>query len=507
MSRVRAATRLLAGLLPPFLIGAAAVFGFAPYGVWPLLLLSLALLFGLVDVAATPRKAAVIAWAWGLGYFTGTIHWIYISLHTYGGMPALLAGLAVLGLAAFLGLYPAVVAWGARRWAGTVRAALLLVALPACWLLGEWLRGWLFTGFPWASVGYSQVPSGPLAGYVPILGIYGVGGLLALLAGMLAWLVGRPLDRAAALVLGAGLLLCLVGYPLGQIEWTQASGKPLKVALLQGAIPQNRKWGMEDLLYNLDTYYRLVRDAKAELIVLPETAFPIFLHDMDQYYPDYLAAMLAMAKKQDAALIAGAPRLDAQSQRYYNGAVLLSDPRRPANYKAHLVPFGEFVPMRPLVAWIYDNILQMPLADFSSGGPVQTPLNVRDQRIAANICYEDVFGEELLPNARQATLLLNLSNLAWFDGSAALAQHGQISQARAMETGRPMLRATNSGTTAAIDAHGRYLAKLPERVEGVLYATVQGRTGETPYLRWGNVAALILAGAGLVLARWMARRH
>ncbi|WP_269533721.1 apolipoprotein N-acyltransferase [Chitinimonas sp. BJYL2] len=490
--------------VPPILIGAMAVFGFAPFHFWPLVLVSLVLLFGLIDIAPSPRRAALIAWLWGLGYFAGTIHWIFISLHTFGGMPAPLAVLAVGGLAAFLGLYPALIAYAARRVAGNSRAILLLLALPALWLLGEWLRGWLFTGFPWAAVGYSQIPGGPLAGFAPLLGIYGVSGLLAGLAGLVTWLMGRRLDRLDLAAVLAAVVLCTVGYGLRHVVWTAPEGKPLKVALLQGAIPQNRKWGIDDLIYNLRTYYKLVYEAKADLLVLPETAFPIFLHDVPE---DYLDSLLALARQQQADLITGVPRLDAESQRYYNGAVLLTDPRRPANYKAHLVPFGEYVPLRPLVQWVYDNILNMPLADFSPGAEVQKPLRVRDQRIAANICYEDLFGEELLPNARQATLLLNLSNLAWFDGSVALAQHGQISQARALETGRPMLRATNSGTTAVIDAHGNYLARLPEREVGILYATVQGRSGETPYLRFGNVPALLAALLMLIGARAWHRRQ
>ncbi|GLR13876.1 apolipoprotein N-acyltransferase [Chitinimonas prasina] len=507
MSRLTTAARLLGRALPPALIGGIAVFGFAPFSFWPLLPLSLALLFGLIDVAPTPRRAAYIGWAWGLGYFTGTIHWIFISLHTYGGMPAPLAALAVLLLAAFLALYPALTAWAGKRLAGQSRAALLLCLLPALWLLAEWLRGWVFTGFPWAAVGYSQIPDGPLAGYAPLIGIYGVSGLIALVGGIAAWLMGRRFDRVDGLALAGVLLLGGLGYGLKQVAWTEPSGKPLKVALLQGAIPQNRKWGAEDLAYNLDTYYQLVGKAKADLIVMPETAFPIFLHDMDGYFPEVLDGMLAHVASQQAALIGGVPRLDVRSQRYYNGAVLLSDPERPANYKAHLVPFGEYVPMRPLLAWVYDNLLNMPLADFSSGGPQQAPLKVRDQRIAAHICYEDVFGEELLPNARQATILLNLSNLAWFDGSVALAQHGQISQARALETGRPMLRATNSGTTAAITPDGHYQARLPERIEGTLYAMVQGMQGNTPYLLWGNTAALLLAALGLGMGWWWRRRE
>ncbi len=504
MSRWQAARRQLARLLPPALIGAIALFGFAPFYFWPLVLLSVALLFGLVDSAPDARRAAWIGWAWGFGYFSAGVHWIFISLHTYGGMPAALAVLAVAALAAFLALYPALAAYAARRLAGESRAILLLLALPAGWLLVEWLRGWLFTGFPWAAIGYSQMPDGPLAGFAPLLGVYGVSGLLAWLAGLAAWLLGRRLARIDAALLAGALLLCGVGIALKQVAWTTPSGKPLKVALLQGAIPQNQKWGVDDLIYNLRTYYQLVKQAKAELIVLPETAFPIFLHEVP---PDYLDAVLSYAQVQNAALIAGAPRLDAKSQRYYNGAVLLTDPKRPANYKAHLVPFGEYVPLRPLFAWVYDNILHMPLADFSSGGPVQTPLAVRDQRIAANICYEDVFGEELLPNARQATMLLNLSNLAWFDGSVALAQHGQISQARALETGRPMLRATNSGTTAVISPNGQYAARLPERIEGILTASVQGMQGNTPYMRWGNAAALLLAGMAVLAALWLRRRR
>ncbi|MGQ5523511.1 apolipoprotein N-acyltransferase [Chitinimonas sp. PSY-7] len=498
--------RLLVRFLPPASVGAITLLGFAPYSFWPAVLLSLALLFGFIDVASTPRRAAAVAWAWGFGYFAANIHWIFISLHTYGGMPALFAILAIVGLAAFLALYPAIAAFAARKLAGESRAVLLFAVLPALWLLIEWVRGWLFTGFPWAAVGYSQIPDGPLAGFAPVLGVYGVSGLVALLAGGAIWLLGRRFDLRDKLVVSAAVLLCGAGYGLKQVVWTEPSGKPMKVALLQGAIPQNQKWGIDDLIYNLRTYYHLVKDAKADLIVLPETAFPIFLHEVPK---DYLEAVLSYAIAQNAALIAGAPRQDGKSQRYYNGAVLLTDPARPANYKAHLVPFGEYIPIRPVFGWVYDNILQMPLVDFSSGGAVQKPLPVRDQRIAANICYEDVFGEELLPNARQATILLNLSNLAWFDGSVALAQHGQISQARALETGRPMLRATNSGTTALITPDGQYAARLPERVEGTLYATVQGMQGETPYMRWGNSAALILAVLGLVvglIVRWRSRR-
>ncbi|MBV8659434.1 MAG: apolipoprotein N-acyltransferase [Burkholderiales bacterium] len=507
LARCRRGVRVvLAGglrLVPPALIGALTLFSFAPFHFWPFACVSLALAFGMIEVAPTPARAARVAWAYGLGYFAANIHWIYIALYDYGGMPAPLAVAAVLLLAAFLALYPALVAYAGRRIAGESRAVLLIVTLPACWLLSEWLRSWVFTGFPWASIGYSQVPGGPLAGWFPIIGVYGVGGLVAAFSGVLTWLMGRRIDRRAAGVVLVAVAVGLSGYPLARIDWTHPVGKPLHVALAQGAIPQNQKWSTEDLIYNLRVYYRLIDEAQGDLIVLPETAFPIFLHDVPD---DYMDAILDQAKRKHAAMIVGVPREDGDDSHYFNAAVLLTDPAQPANYKAHLVPFGEYVPVRPVLGWVYRQVLHMPLDDFTAGASRQTPLKVADQRIAANICYEDVFGEELIPNARQATILLNLSNLAWFDGSLALAQHGQIAQARSLETGRPSLLATNSGTTAIVDAKGRYRAKLPERVQADLTGVVQGYDGLTPYLRWGNAAALTMAAVALAVT-WRARRR
>jgi apolipoprotein N-acyltransferase len=221
----------------------------------------------------------------------------------------------------------------------------------------------------------------------------------------------------------------------------------------------------------------------------------MFLQDLPQ---DYLGDLIEMSNQKHAALIIGAPREDAKTKRYYNGAILLTDPQRASNYKAHLVPFGEYVPLHPLFGWVYDDLLHIPYNDFTPGANTQTPLVVRDQRIAANICYEDIFGEELIPNARNATILLNMSNLAWFDGSVALAQHGQIAQTRAIELGRPVLLATNSGTTALVNTDGRYQGTLPEGVQGILNVTVQGYEGTTPYMLWGNWLVIGLAVVGLI---------
>jgi apolipoprotein N-acyltransferase len=508
-------------VLPPALLGGITLFAFAPFSYWSLALISLALAFAMVGMADSPRRAASLAWSYGLGYFIAATHWIYISLHDYGGLPAPAAVLAVLALAAFLALYPALAAWAATRLAGGRRHRLLLLTLPACWLISEWLRGWVLTGFPWEAIGYSQIPDGPLAAYAPVLGIYGVGGMVAWLAGAAAWLLGRrPTQRDIAVAALAAVLL-LGGWALRAVQWTHPVGQPLRVALLQGAIPQNQKWGWDDLLFNIRTYYQLLHRAEGDLIVMPETAFPIFLQEGPGYYLDpaagkaaerrfptldqgVLDAMLTEATSKHAALISGVPRFSRDGLHYLNGAVLLSDPARPGNYKSHLVPFGEYVPVRWAIGWIY-NILQMPLDDFTPDQPDQPPLRVADQRIAANICYEDIFGEELLPGARQATILLNLSNLAWFDGSVALAQHGQIAQARSLETGRPAMLATNTGTTAIVGPNGQYLARLPERRALVLQARVQGYAGTTPYMYWGNLPALLLALFLVAMAGFLRR--
>lgn len=521
MSRRATVARWFARVLPPALLGGLSLFAFAPFSFWPLAPVSLALAFGLIEVAPTRRRAFLTGWAYGFGYFIAATHWIYISLHDFGGLPAPAAVLAIVLLSAFLALYPALAAWGARRLAGEHRAALHLAALPAAWLLSEWLRGWVLTGFPWSAIGYTQIPDGPLAPYASVLGIYGVGGIVAWWSGALAWLLGRKVDKRDIPVVAAMAALGLGGLALSRVDWTAPTGKPLRVSLLQGAIPQNQKWGEDDLIFNLRVYYKLVHDAKGELLVLPETAFPVFLKERPGYYtspavgeaaerryptldPEYLDDVLKVAAGKHAALISGVPRFAPDGDHYYNGAVLLTDPAYPGNYKSHLVPFGEFIPLRWAIGWIY-AILQMPLDDFTPGGKDQPPLKVHDQRIAADICYEDIFGEELLDGAKRATMLLNLSNLAWFDGSVALAQHGQIAQARAIETGRTMLLATNTGTTAVVDPHGRYLARLPERKMMVLETTVQGYDGITPYMRWGNALAVLMGLAGVGMA-WRLRR-
>ena len=466
------------------LLGALTVCGFAPLRWFPAPLATLALLFVLWRNAATPGAAAGLGWLWGVGCFLGGVSWVFVSMHDVGGMPAAFAALATLALCAGLALYPALAGWlFARLRCGSMGRDALLAA--GAWTAGEWLRGTLLTGFPWLSVGYSQSPPSPLAGYAAVLGVYGISLLVALLAALLAFCWRRIATSMIALAIFGG------GAALQQVEWTQPVGAPLTVSLLQGNIAQDSKWNPQLVPNSLDTYARLARAHPAQLLVLPETALPMFLDDVpDAYLTELRANGPALFGVAVHAPDANRP------DGYTNSAVTLSAEGRLQSYsKTHLVPFGEYVP--PGFAWFL-ALMRVPMSDFSAGAAYQRPLEIAGQKIAANICYEDLFGEEILRALPEATLLINLSNTAWFGDSLAQPQHLQIAQMRAMETGRSMLRATNTGMTAAVRPDGRVIAELRPFAADALRVEVRGFGGLTPFSRWGNALALMLAlGAAL----------
>ena len=468
-----------------FLLGAASVLGFAPFGWFFLPILCLAALFSLLR-HASPRRAFRVGWTYGLGLFLGGVSWVYVSLATYAGMPPALAALATLLFCAAFALYPALALWLGTRLAppGWTRVAL---ALPASWALLEWLRGWLFSGFPWLALGYSQVPHSPLLGYAPLFGVYGVGLLAVLSAGALAALQARALALLVAVWLG--------GWVLDGIHWTQAVGLPVKVALLQGNVAQEMKFRPDELERTLLDYRTAVLASDARLIVLPETALPLLRSRLP---PDYLASLGAHARRNGGDVVLGVPEGEG-GERYYNSVITLGTSPEGRYRKAHLVPFGEFLP--PGFTWAL-RVLSIPLSDFSSGDAEQAPLAAAGQKLAVNVCYEDVFGEERITAARASTMLVNVSNDAWFGTSFAPKQHLQIGAMRSLEAGRWQLRANNTGYTAVIDAHGRTRNLLPHFTQGKLEARVQGMSGETPYLRWGNWPTL----TAILLLLFLARR-
>ncbi|HTH43562.1 MAG TPA: apolipoprotein N-acyltransferase [Oxalicibacterium sp.] len=496
--------------------GALNVSAFAPFGWWPLQILTLTLLFHLVANASKIRSAVAIAWLFGFGWSVCGVHWLYISMHDYGGMPAAMAALAVALLALYLGAYVAAVA-GIATWLRQSRRAsassVLLLVLPALWALAEWLRGWLFTGFPWVSTGYAHTDS-PLTGFAPVLGVYGIGWLAALCSACLALAVQRrTASRRRIVPLLALAVIALAGIGLRQIDWTAPNGQPISVRLLQGNVPQEMKFDPEHANQTLTLYEDMIREAPADLIATPETALPLLASQLPD---DYLPRLSLFASATNSHLAIGVPVSD--GPRQYANSVLGIAPGTardaPAIYrydKHHLVPFGEFIPLG--FRWFVD-MMRIPLGDFTRGAALQTPFDVRDQWVLPNICYEDLFGEEIAGQLRNsaaagspvATMLLNMSNIAWFGDSIALPQHLQISQMRAIETGRPMLRATNTGATAVIDPKGKVTAELKPFERAVLTTSVQGYQGLTPYVRFGNASIVLLALVLLLAARFLARK-
>lgn len=467
------------------------------------------LLAGRAGAAPSWRRGAWLGGLFGLGWLAGTFWWLFISMHTYGGLAAPLAVLAVGALAAFLALYYAAACalFSALRPAHSAWAALLFAAL---WTLAELGRGTLLTGFPWGAGGYAHVDS-TLAALARHAGVYGIGFVAALLAALLA----LPWRRASGVALAA-LLATLAGAWWAHQRAVQAPAPAalrMEVALLQGNIPQDEKFvpgtGVID---SLRWYGTQLRDARAPLVVAPETALPLLPAQLPEGYWQRLRERYGHG---DQAALLGVP-LGSAEEGYTNSVVGFA-PAQHAPYrydKHHLVPFGEFIP--PLFKW-FVRLMNIPLGDFDRGAVGQPSFGWQGQRLAPNICYEDLFGEELaarFAHASQApTAFVNLSNIAWFGDTVAIDQHLHISRMRALEFERPMLRATNTGATAIIDHRGRVTHRLPRLTRAALTGHFEGRTALTPFARWAaawglaplwalcTVLALISAWAGRHQAR------
>lgn len=529
--RARWGQLLLAGVL-----GVAHTQAFAPRDWWWLQILALAGLAALLFDTRRARDAAALGYAFGLGWFLSGIWWVYISMHVYGEMPAWMAAIAVLLFSGYLALYPALAAAAWHRataprrfdpaasadfagWFGLLAAPL---AFGAAWGLSEWLRGVIFTGFPWLGSGYAHT-DGPLAGYAPLLGVYGIGALAAVCAAWLAALarVARPASAglphdgraagptarlAARLAVPLGLAVLLgAGWLLAGRAWTEPVGAPLSVRLLQGNVPQDIKFEAAGIARSNALYRDMITAAPADLVITPETAFPLILQDMP---PEIALALRQFSTATGTALLFGAAGADSPVD--FTNSVFGIGPEMQGLYrydKHHLVPFGEFIPWG--FRWFVD-MMKMPLGDFRRGGLAQAPLPVRGVMVAPNICYEDLFGEEIARTLRgqpqPANVLVNVTNLAWFGDTIALDQHLQISRMRALETRRPMLRSTNTGMTAVVAPDGSVPARLATFTTGALSAQVQGTRGLTPYVRVGNVPAVLGCLLVLLLVAWRGGR-
>ncbi len=473
-----------------FFLGILTVPGFAPFYWFPVPLVTLALLFLFWRQCTTALQSIGLGFAYGMGLFGVGVTWLYVSLHDFGAMPPALAAFALVILCAYLSLYPALCGWLVFR----MRAALphiWALAAAATWMLTEWLRGTLFTGFPWLALGYSQVPDSPLAGFAPIFGVYGVSLILVWSAALLGLWLAKFAQVAAAMRIGVLLgVIWLGGLGLQSIDWVEPTGEPVTVSLLQGNIEQDLKWREDHVEKTMRTYAELILESESRLIVTPEISIPLF---NDAVPPNYLGYLAEHARKNDGDILIGfAEHATNSIDTYYNSMFSFGISPEQVYRKNHLVPFGEFIPLKPVFGWIIKT-LHIPLSDFSRGGTDQQPMQLAGQQVAVNICYEDVFGEEIITQLPQATLLVNVSNDAWFGRSIGPHQHLQISQMRALEAGRYMLRSTNTGVTAIIDERGKVLDQLEVFTTAGLHGLAQGFSGATLYVLTGNYLALGLA--------------
>jgi len=468
-----------------FVAGAAAVLGFSPVDFFPATLAALAALVHLWVRAPSPRAAFGLGFFFGLGFYGAGVSWVYVSLNRFGAMPMPLAGAATLGFCAFLALFPALAGWIQARIARdsaapvALRAALLI---PAAWMLTEWPLSWFLTGFPWLSFGYTAIDD-PLSGFAPVGGVYAVSLAMAVAAGLL-WCIALGHARRIAAVTLAVVLAC--GYGLRTIEWTSPVGEPLRISLLQGNVPQEMKFDPARYERTLEVYARLAEGSDARLIVLPETAVPRFLDLVER---SFLERLKAAAVRNGGDLLLGVP-VRSTAGGYLNSVLSLGVSPSASYNKVHLVPFGEFVP--PGFGWIV-RVLSIPLADFSRGATDQRPMAIAGQRVAVNVCYEDAYGAEIIRQLPEATLLVNVSNVAWFGDSLAPAQHLQIARMRALETGRVYLTAANTGITAAIWPDASVRQQMQQFVRGRIDFEARGYSGATPYVRFGDWPAVLLA--------------
>lgn len=484
--------------------------------VWWLAVLSMLVLAWLLDgwrqIALTQgarqawRPAAWLGGLFATAWLAGTFWWLFIALHTYGGLPAVLSVVAVVALAALLAIYYAAVfaAFVLLTPVSPARAAIIFASL---WLLAELARGVWLTGFGWGAVAYAQL-DGPLVAYVPWIGLYG------LCLGVAWWVMtlAQALRRHGSWP-AVGLAVAALAAPmLGGAPWvsTTSTGH-LEVTLLQGNIPQDEKFESgSGVPLALQWYHEQLLASTTSLVIAPETAIPVL---PQQLHPDYWQDLQTRFATGEQAALIGIPLGNAEAG--YTNSVVGFQPGRDELWrydKQHLVPFGEFIP--PLFKW-FTKMMNIPLGDFNRGAKKQDVLKWKGQRLALNICYEDLFGEELglqfSDPVQSPTVFVNVSNLAWFGNSLAMDQHLNIARMRALEFARPFVLATNTGATAIVDHHGRVVSALARGTRGALVTEVEGRDGVTPFAAW--VARLGLwpywawIGIVLSLAAWAALRR
>ena len=484
-----------------FLLGCLTTTTFAPLG-WYWLVPVLLLPFLYVCLTLSPRDAAKHGFWFGVGLFLTGTYWIYISVTVFGHAPVAIALFLMLGLVLLMSLFLGLTGSLISRLASGEPWLLLLVA-PAAWVAVEWIRGWFLSGFPWLGLGYSHIDS-PLAGWAPVIGVYGMSALLVLSsAAVLVALLTR--EREQWIAIAIVVLPWLGGGVLKTVEWTEPAGEAFASTLIQGGISQDRKWLAEQFQPTLDFYRKeTLRVPESEIVVWPEVAIPSVTDQVE----NYIATLEADAQRNGQSILFGIlERVYERSgdAKIYNSVVLLDGESRQVYRKRHLVPFGEYFPV-PAQAREWMRMLSLPHSDLSPGSDVQ-PLLVAGNgaELATVICYEDAFGAEQLYALPEASLFINVSNDAWFGDSIAPHQHLQIARMRALEVGRYVIRATNTGISAFIDSQGKVVKSGVQFEPVTLTANVEPRKGLTPYASTGNWPVIGLSLL-IVAAFWLRTR-
>lgn len=451
--------------------GAVLPLAFAPFELYWIAPLSLALIFHIWSECQNPRSIVVRGFLFGIGLFGVGASWIQVSIQQFGGVNLPLSILITMLFVAGMSLF--IIAPG---WLFFILGRRLL-SLPLLWVLFEWIRSTMLGGFPWLLLGHTA-PGTFYQGVAPLVGTFGVSLLVSTVAVVLMMIVKNAKWRLVNTVTLFALLS--LSWGASQIQWGEPSGEQIPVALVQGNIKQSEKWLPENREKTLELY-RLATEQtdKARLVVWPETAVPAFRHQIEK---NFLEPLHRQLKNEQRSLLTGIPVRSGDDSGYLNGMVLLGE-ERGEYYKRHLVPFGEYLPMRNLLGPLLDFI-KIPLSDFNSGGDEQQPLNVAGHQLSTTICYEVAYPDLTFSNLPDADLMVTISNDGWFGDSLAPWQHLQIARMRALESARPMLRSTNTGITAVIDHTGMVTAQLPRSEQGVLEAMVQPMRGDTPYISW-----------------------
>ena len=467
------------------LAGILFTLAFSPFDYPYLAPLALSLLFASWQ-NTTPRRALLRGYLFGLGSFGLGVSWVYISIHDFGGAHWLSSGLLTVLFFGFWAVFPALAGYFSVKILPDNRTLISVGVMPVVWLLIEYFRGnCLLNGFPWLQSTYSQLDT-PLAGYIPIIGVYGTGFLVALTASSVAFIFQT---RKHGLLLTAFIVtLWATGSVLQTVKWTHAIGKPVQVSLIQGNITQDQKWRPENKLKTLQLYKELTEAHwDSAVIIWPETSIPAYLSEVNEWF---LQPLSNAAKLHNTDLIVSLPTHGNSTDEKYNAVMTLG--KETGLYrKKHLLPFGEYLPWQPVSGFIL-NSLAIKLGNFTPGDIDQPLLKAGGYSFITSICYEDAFGDAGLTGLPDAAYLVNVTNDGWFGNSIEPYQHLQMARMRALETGRFMLRATNTGVTAVIAPDGKIISQAPLFTATVLTETITPMAGMTPYANWGDTPFIIV---------------